>query len=59
MGAHYCMGAPLARLRGRGQLAELRATELRFTSEEAAALLREAVGPGLPDAVAAALVTRT
>ena len=50
---------PLARLRGRGQLAELRATELRFTSEEAAALLREAVGPGLPDAVAAALVTRT
>ena len=50
---------PLARLRGRGQLAELRATELRFTSEEAAALLREAAGPGLPDAVAAALAART
>ena len=50
---------PLARLRGRGQLAELRASELRFTSEEAAALLREAVGSGLPDAVSAALAART
>jgi LuxR family maltose regulon positive regulatory protein len=39
---------PLARLRGRGQLAELRAAELRFTSEEAADLLREAVGTELP-----------
>ena len=39
---------PLARLRGRGQLAELRATELRFTFEEAAALLREAAGPACP-----------
>src|SRR5215217_6902607 len=35
----------LARLRARGQLAELRAGDLRFTAEEAAALLREAVGP--------------
>ena len=50
---------PLARLRGRGQLTELRATDLRFTFEEAAALLREAVGPGLPDAAAAALAART
>ncbi len=50
---------PLARLRGRGQLTELRATDLRFTFEEAAALLREAVGPGLPDAVAATLAART
>jgi LuxR family maltose regulon positive regulatory protein len=32
---------PLARLRGRGQLAELRAAELRFTAQEAAALLGE------------------
>ena len=39
---------PLARLRGRGQLAELRATELRFTFEEAAALLREAAGLACP-----------
>ena len=50
---------PLARLRGRGQLTELRATDLRFTFEEAAALLREAVGPGLPDAAAATLAART
>jgi LuxR family maltose regulon positive regulatory protein len=52
---------PLARLRARGQLAELRAAELRFTTEEAAALLHEAVGPDLavPDASVAALATRT
>jgi ATP/maltotriose-dependent transcriptional regulator MalT len=50
---------PLARLRARGQLAELRAGELRFTPEEAAALLREAAGPGLPGAAVAALTTRT
>ncbi len=48
-------------MRARGQLAELRAAELRFTTEEAAALLREAVGPDLavPDASVAALATRT
>ncbi|MBO0774339.1 MAG: helix-turn-helix transcriptional regulator, partial [Actinobacteria bacterium] len=50
---------PLARLRARGQLAELRAADLRFTSGEAAALLAEAVGPGLPAVAAEALVTRT
>jgi LuxR family transcriptional regulator, maltose regulon positive regulatory protein len=50
---------PLARLRARGQLAELRAAELRFTAEEAAELLREAVGPDLPDAAVAALAART
>ncbi len=49
----------LARLRARGQLAELRAAELQFTAEEAAALLREAAGPGLPDAAVAALAART
>jgi LuxR family maltose regulon positive regulatory protein len=49
---------PLARLRARGQLAELRAADLRFTPEEAAALLGETAGPGLPP-VAAALVART
>jgi ATP/maltotriose-dependent transcriptional regulator MalT len=57
----------LARLRARGQLTELRAAELRFTAEEAAALLRQvAAAPGgarpdapLPDAVAAALAART
>ncbi len=50
---------PLARLRARGQLAELRAAELRFTPEEAAALLGETAGPGLPTAAAEALVART
>jgi LuxR family maltose regulon positive regulatory protein len=50
---------PLARLRARGQLAELRAADLRFTSEEAAALLGETAGQGLPAAVAEALMART
>src|SRR5690348_3515138 len=50
---------PLARLRARGQLAEVRAADLRFTSEEAAALLGEAAGPGLPAPAVAALVART
>src|SRR5262249_57516406 len=50
---------PLARLRARGQLAELRAADLRFTSEEAAALLAEAAGPGLPTVAVAALGART
>src|SRR5215218_7742344 len=42
-------------------LARLRARDLRFTAEEAAALLREAVGPGLPlpDESVAALTART
>src|SRR5439155_26612776 len=50
---------PLARLRARGQLAELRAADLRFTHEEAAALLGEAAGPGLPGTAVAALMART
>jgi LuxR family maltose regulon positive regulatory protein len=50
---------PLGRLRARGQLVELRAAELRFTSGEAAALLREAVGPDLPEDAVAALTART
>jgi len=52
----------LARLRARGQLAEVRAAELRFTPDEAAALLQQAVaGSGLvlPDAAVAALAERT
>ncbi len=50
---------PLPRLRAGGQLAELREAELRFTSEEAAALLRTAVGPGLSEAAVVALEVRT
>ncbi len=52
----------LARLRARGQLAELRAAELRFTADEAAALLRQVMAePGrpLPDDAVAALAART
>jgi LuxR family transcriptional regulator, maltose regulon positive regulatory protein len=49
---------PLARLRARSQLAELHADGLRFTLQEAAALLREEVGPGLPDDAIAALEAR-
>jgi LuxR family maltose regulon positive regulatory protein len=50
---------PLARLRARGQLVELRAADLRFTPQETAALLGEAVGLHLPDAAIAALAART
>ena len=50
---------PLARLRARGQLAELRAAELMFTVEEATALLREAAGLELRDDEVAPLVSRT
>ena len=52
----------LARLRGRGQLAELRAAELRFTADEAAALLQQVAavsGVALPETAVAALATRT
>jgi LuxR family maltose regulon positive regulatory protein len=50
---------PLARLRALGRLAEFRGSELRFTADEAAAFLREAAGPSLSDAAAAALAART
>jgi LuxR family transcriptional regulator, maltose regulon positive regulatory protein len=50
---------PLARLRGRGQLLELRAAELRFTAQEAAAYLNEAMGLALTAGDVAALEGRT
>jgi ATP/maltotriose-dependent transcriptional regulator MalT len=50
---------PVARLRARGQLAELRERDLRFTTEEAATLLREIAGPEVPEAGMAALAART
>ena len=50
---------PLARLRVRGQLAELRGHDLRFTEDETAALLRETTGLDLPSSSLAALSTRT
>lgn len=50
---------PLARLRARRQLTEIRATELRFTPDEAAAFLNEVMGLKLSAADIAALETRT
>ena len=38
---------PLARLRARGELVEIRAAELRFTADEAAAYLNGAMGLAL------------
>ncbi|HEU5268123.1 MAG TPA: LuxR C-terminal-related transcriptional regulator [Jatrophihabitans sp.] len=48
----------LARLRARGQLAELRVAALRFTTDEAGALLRAGTDP-LPQPAVAALAERT
>jgi LuxR family maltose regulon positive regulatory protein len=50
---------PLARLRARGQLTELRATELRFTSSEAVEFLNQVMGLALSAEDSAALETRT
>ncbi|HEY1322832.1 MAG TPA: LuxR C-terminal-related transcriptional regulator [Streptosporangiaceae bacterium] len=48
----------LARLRARGQLAEMRVADLRFTPAEAGELLQHAA-PALPEASVAALAART
>jgi LuxR family maltose regulon positive regulatory protein len=50
---------PLARLRARGQLAELRAADLRFTPQETSSLLGEVIGLALPTGSQAALAART
>ncbi|MFN2219829.1 MAG: LuxR C-terminal-related transcriptional regulator [Anaerolineae bacterium] len=50
---------PLARLRARGQLTELRATDLRFTPSEAAQFLNQAMGLDLSAGDIAALEART
>ena len=50
---------PLARLRARGELAEIRAAELRFTPDEAAAYLNEMMGLQLSARDVAALEART
>ncbi len=49
----------LARLRARRQLTELRATDLRFTSEETTRFLAEVTGLELSDADVASLEART
>ncbi len=50
---------PLARLRGRGELVEIRAADLRFTTAEAATYLNEVMGLTLTAADVAALERRT
>jgi ATP/maltotriose-dependent transcriptional regulator MalT len=50
---------PLARMRARGELSEIRAAELRFTAEEAAAYLNEMMGLQLTARDVAALEGRT
>jgi LuxR family transcriptional regulator, maltose regulon positive regulatory protein len=50
---------PLARMRARGELAELRVTELHFSDEEAAELLNGSMGLGLAGEEVARLAERT
>lgn len=52
---------PLARWRAGGRLVELRVTELRFTTDEATAMLQQIVGPdvSLPRGAATRLTART
>lgn len=50
---------PLARLRARDQLTELRATDLRFTNSEAAVFLNQIMGLSLSEGDVATLETRT
>jgi LuxR family maltose regulon positive regulatory protein len=50
---------PLARMRARGELAELRAAELQFTDEETAALLNDSMGLALAAEEVARLTERT
>jgi len=50
---------PVSRLRARGQLTELRARDLRFTSSEAAEFLNQVMGLNLSEQDIAALETRT
>jgi len=50
---------PLSRLRGRGQVTELRESDLYFTATEAAAFLNQAMGLDLAEGQVAELETRT
>jgi len=52
-------GLPLSRWRSRGELLEIRAADLRFTRDEAAAYLNGAAGLGLADAQVSTLEQRT
>jgi LuxR family maltose regulon positive regulatory protein len=50
---------PLSRLRARGELVEVRAADLRFTTDEAEVFLNEVMGLQLEPALVAALEART
>jgi len=50
---------PLTRLRARGQLTELRQSDLRFTTDEAAAFLNRVMGLNLSPDHVTALESRT
>jgi LuxR family maltose regulon positive regulatory protein len=50
---------PLARLRAQGQVTEIRAADLRFSPEEAAALLNDVMDLGLPTEEIVALAAST
>jgi LuxR family maltose regulon positive regulatory protein len=50
---------PLARLRARGQITELRTADLRFTPDEAADFLKRTTGLTLPSTAVTALEERT
>src|SRR5579872_138707 len=50
---------PLSRLRARGELVEVRAADLRFTTDEAEAFLNEVMGLALEPALVEALEART
>jgi LuxR family maltose regulon positive regulatory protein len=50
---------PLSRLRAQGQMTELRASDLQFTNEEAAAFLNQTMGLNLTPDEVAALEART
>lgn len=52
-------GLPLARLRVRGDLVEIRSTDLRFTADEASAYLNDVMQLGLSAADAATLEQKT
>ena len=59
MGTRADPRLPLARLRARGELVEIRAADLRFTAEEAAAYLTGSMGLALTAPDVAALEGRT
>ena len=50
---------PLARLRAKGHMAEIRTREIRFSSRETKQLLQQTIGQPVDDTVAAVLVKKT